>query len=154
MAVYYHDTSALMKHYHTEIGTAVVDHLLVEPFSHHFLSRLAGVELESALAKHVRMNLITAAVFHSSRRKFRTDITNGQFKILRLLVRHLQKAEDLIRHYGLTQSLRTLDAIQLAVALDLHQHHGLDFFVCADTALCAIAIAEGLAVINPVTHTP
>lgn len=78
MAVYYHDTSALIKHYHMETGTAAVDQLLVEPNSHHFLSRLAGVELESALAKNVRMNLITAAVFHTSLRKFRTDITHGR----------------------------------------------------------------------------
>ena len=28
MAVYYHDTSALFKHYHTEIGTLVVDQIL------------------------------------------------------------------------------------------------------------------------------
>ena len=154
MAVYYHDTSALVKHYHTEIGTAVVDDLLVEPNSHHFLSRLAGVELESALAKHVRMQLIPPVDFQRSVRKFHTDITNGQYRVLRLLVRHLESAEALIQRHGMTRSLRTLDAIQLAVALDLHQHHGLDFFVCADTALCAIAIAEGLAVINPVTHTP
>jgi len=73
--------------------------------------------------------------------------------VLRVLVRHYQQAEHLIRQYGLTQSLRTLDAIQLAVALDLHQRHGLDHFVCADGNLCAIAQAEGLAVINP-TQTP
>ncbi|MCH8292083.1 type II toxin-antitoxin system VapC family toxin [Candidatus Poribacteria bacterium] len=154
MAVYYHDTSALVKHYHTEVGTPIVDHLLAEPNSSHFLSRLSGVELESALAKNVRMNLISVTDFQNYRVKFRTDITNSRFQILRLLVRHLQRAETLIRQHALAQSLRTLDAIQLAVALDLHQNHGLDYFVCADTNLCQIAEAEGLAVINPVTHTP
>ncbi len=28
MSVYYHDSSALIKHYHTEIGTAMVDTIL------------------------------------------------------------------------------------------------------------------------------
>lgn len=154
MAVYYHDTSALFKHYHTEIGTLVVDQILAQPNSRHFLSRLGSVELESALAKNVRMQLIPPVDFQRSVRKFHTDITNGQYRVLRLLVRHLESAETLIQRHGMTRSLRTLDAIQLAVALDWHQRHGLDFFVCADTALCAIAITEGLAVINPVTHTP
>ena len=40
MAVYYHDTSALVKHYHEEIGTTVVDQIIAAPNSSHFLSRL------------------------------------------------------------------------------------------------------------------
>jgi hypothetical protein len=35
------------------------------------------------------------------------------------LVRHFKDAERLIRQYGLAQRIRTLDALQLAVALDL-----------------------------------
>ncbi len=154
MVVYYHDTSALVKHYHEEIGTAVVDQIISVPNNSHYLSRLAGIELRSASAKNVRMDLITVVDFHNLHGKFQADIRNGQFQILHLLSRHLQKAENLIIQHATTNSLRTLDAIQLAVALDFHQRHRLDFFVCADANLCMVAIAEGLAVINPVTHTP
>lgn len=153
MTVYYHDTSAAIKHYHVEIGTTVVDQILAKPNSTHFLSRLAGVEMQSAFAKNVRMQIITPVEFQHFRVRFRTDIANYKFQILRLLVRHLKRAEQLIQQHALTKSLRTLDAIQLATALDLHQNHGLDYFVCADANLCTIAQAEGLAVINTVTYS-
>jgi hypothetical protein len=45
--------------------------------------------------------------------------------------------------------LRTLDALQLAVALALAQRGMIDHFVCADQMLCEMAIAEGLTIINP-----
>ena len=45
--------------------------------------------------------------------------------------------------------LRTLDALQLAVALALSRQGMLDHFVCADQILCDTALAEGLAVIKP-----
>ncbi len=45
MTAYYLDTSALIKHYHVEIGTSVVDKILSEPKAIHFLSRLAGNDL-------------------------------------------------------------------------------------------------------------
>jgi len=154
MAIYYHDTSAVVKRYRTEVGTAVINRLMGEPDAIHFISGLGPVEFKSALAKHVRMGDITKVEAQQLDQRFRFDVANGQLRVLRLLVRHLKTAGRLIDQYAPTHSLRTLDAIQLAVALDLHQHHRLDFFVCADTALCAIAIAEGLAVINPVTHTP
>jgi hypothetical protein len=81
-------------------------------------------------------------------------MANGLFQVRRLLVGHLQAASQLIDQYGTTLNLRTLDAIQLAVAVDYYQNYGLDSFVCADTNLCQIAQAEGLAVINPMTPIP
>ena len=44
---------------------------------------------------------------------------------------------------------RPLDALQLSVALNLHQTLPIDQFVCADHRLCVIALLEGLAVVNP-----
>ena len=49
----------------------------------------------------------------------------------------------------MTRQLRTLDAIQLAVALRLHQAAPIDRFVFADQRLCDVATVEGLAVFNP-----
>jgi hypothetical protein len=45
--------------------------------------------------------------------------------------------------------LRTLDALQLAVALDLRSQELLDHFVVADESLATIAAAEGLGVVKP-----
>jgi hypothetical protein len=58
-------------------------------------------------------------------------------------------AELLIGRHSFTRRLRTLDALQLAIALDLSSRNLLDHFVVADQALVEIAIVEGLAVINP-----
>jgi hypothetical protein len=66
----------------------------------------------------------------------------------------LQTAEQLVQKYGLSRSIRTLDAVQLAVALDRDRRHGIDYFVCADANLCEMARAEGFRVINPTTVTP
>jgi hypothetical protein len=47
------------------------------------------------------------------------------------------------------RSLRTLDALQLSVALALHRRVTLEAFVCADQGLCSVAQEEGLRIINP-----
>jgi hypothetical protein len=60
-----------------------------------------------------------------------------------------QQAQQLLVRHALTRSLRTLDALQLAVALTLHALAPLDHFVCADANLCLVAAAEGLPVLNP-----
>ena len=73
------------------------------------------------------------------------------FTTLRLLVRHFNSAQKLIEKHALKRSLRTLDAIQLAVAINLHEYLQIDYFVCADKNLCSIAELEGLSIINPTT---
>jgi hypothetical protein len=50
--------------------------------------------------------------------------------------------------------LRTLDALQLAVAIDLRSRGPSVTFVCADVVLCALAKSEGLSVINLVLPSP
>jgi len=45
MAAYFHDTSAAVKHYRAELGTAKVDGLLSDTASSHFLSALGVVEV-------------------------------------------------------------------------------------------------------------
>ena len=63
------------------------------------------------------------------------------------LVKH--RARDFIANHGLRRHIRTLDALQLSVALHLHQVVPIEQFVCADQRLCDIALLEGLAVVNP-----
>jgi hypothetical protein len=68
---------------------------------------------------------------------------------MRVLNAHYQLAADLITTHGTIRQLRTLDALQLAVALKAHRTQPLDRFVCADQRLCDAAALEGLSVINP-----
>ena len=59
-------------------------------------------------------------------------------------------AARLLEQYSLTQELRTLDALHLAVMRRLGPA-ALDAVYCADRRLIAILQAEGFTVINPET---
>jgi len=66
---------------------------------------------------------------------------------------HYRMAERLIHKYGpqLGQPrLRTLDALQLAVALEVHQRVPLDWFVITNDNLCGTTSDEQLPTPNPV----
>jgi hypothetical protein len=61
-----------------------------------------------------------------------------------LMERHFTVAELLIGRYSFTRRLRTLDALQLAVALDLSRQNLMDHFLVADQALaCEFGRARG-----------
>ena len=149
MASYFFDTSALAKHYHPEQGTAEVDRILNEQGSRYIVSRLLVVEIQSAFATKVRTHIITAQDLKQLQKRFATDLNTRRFETIRMLQSHFSEAAQLLRKYAATQSLRTLDALQLSVALDMHRKGIIDHFVCADEKLCKVAQAEGLSIINP-----
>src|SRR5947209_3133088 len=151
MAGLFWDTSALVKHYHSERGTPRVDNLLQASGSQHLMSRLAVTETFSVFAGKVRAGLITSSEFNQLCRRFLADTRRKLFSVARLLVAHHKEAERLLRLYGPQpgQGIRTLDSIQLAVALDLRNRSVIDTVVSADARLLAVAQAEGFTVINP-----
>lgn len=149
MANRFFDTSAAAKHYRLEVGTAKVDALLTEAGARHFLSNLSVVELHSVLARLVRTSQISTADFQLARGRFLADIAGSLWQIVPISAVHLHEAQQLLIRHGLYHSLRTLDGIQLAVALSPNVSGPLGAFVCADTGLCQIAAAEGLTVVNP-----
>ncbi len=149
MAERFYDTSAAVKHYRAELGTATVDSLLAQAGARHYLSTLGAVEAHSAFARLTRSGQITATEFHRLRGRLLADIASGLWQIIQVTQADFQQAQQLLVRYGTTRSLRTLDALQLAVALGLHTSTPLDDFVCADANLCSIATAEGLTTINP-----
>jgi len=57
--------------------------------------------------------------------------------------------EWLVKRYAFDLRLRALDALHLAVALELRQRKLADYFVAADKVLCEVAALEGFAVVNP-----
>ena len=149
MPVHFFDTSAICKHYHAETGTAKVDALLEMPSASQLISRLSVVELHSVFAKKVRIGELATDVFQKLTRRFRGDVAARRLRVIRLTAAHFQSAERLIRRIGLTKNLRTLDALQLAVAINLNEPGQPIQFVCADQTLSALAVAEGLSVVNP-----
>lgn len=153
MAHYFLDSSALVKHYHAEAGTAEVDQLLAEPNARHFIARLTAVEVQSAFVRKVREGKLTLIELGVVRRRLLDDIAQRHLEVVRMTEGHYDTAEQLLRAYGPQPGqprLRTLDALQLAVALDVHQRLGIDKFVAADDDLCAAARSEQLPVLNPV----
>jgi predicted nucleic acid-binding protein len=145
----YFDTSALVKHYHAEAGSAEVDRLWHDPATALFVSRLSVPEMVSAFAGKVRTGEISPADFLAFTRRFAADVRKKSFTTIRLLARHFKEAERQIQQHGLMVRLRTLDALQLAVALDLKARGLVTHFVCSDRGLLSVAAAEGLAAIDP-----
>jgi predicted nucleic acid-binding protein len=149
MADYFFDTSAVAKHYHAEVGSAKVEDLLAKPGARYIISRLTILELQSVFARKVRTRLITDADLELTRTRLLNDITQGQFKVIRMTDFHYREAERLIHKHAPTRNLRTLDALQLSVALDHNRRETFDYFVCADNVLSSVAHEEGLRMINP-----
>src|SRR4029077_3371299 len=100
-------------------------------------------------AKKVRTGVLSLSDFQLLCRRFRADVRQRKLKVVRITSPHFQAAEQLLRRLAPTQNLRTLDALQLAVALDLKGRGLVSRFISADQGLCALATTEGLTVVNP-----
>lgn len=149
MAEHFYDTSAAVKHYRAELGTAKIDSLLADAAARHYLSTLGVVEAHSVFARLVRMGQITAAEFQRLRGRLLADIASGLWHIIQITPADFQQAQQFLVRHATTRGLRTMDALQLAVALSLHATSPIDDFVCADVNLCLIAATEGLTALNP-----
>ncbi|MBI3683763.1 MAG: type II toxin-antitoxin system VapC family toxin [Acidobacteria bacterium] len=62
MAGYFLDSSALAKLYHQEVGSAVVEELVLSATATVLISRLSVVEVQSAFAGKVRAGVIQQAM--------------------------------------------------------------------------------------------
>ena len=127
MPRYFLDTSAVAKLYRTEAGSEVVDRIFSEPGSQQVISRLTIVEIETVFALKMRTGEIDHQAVLIARRG----------------------ARQLLIKYGATEALRTLDALQLSIALGLKRAGLATVFVGADQKLCRVAALEGFAVANP-----
>jgi predicted nucleic acid-binding protein len=149
MGLYFFDTSALVKRYQPEQGTDAIDGLFADAGSAFIISRLGIIETISALALKVRTKELALDDYSFVRRKFLGEVSQGNLKVVRLLVAHYRNAERLLNRHAISRRFRTLDALQLSVALDLQRQGRVDSFVCADHPLCEIAAIEGIATLNP-----
>jgi predicted nucleic acid-binding protein len=146
---YFFDSSALIKLYHPELGSQRVAAMFDGPDRRIIISRLTGVELHSALALKTRTGHLDRERSAALRIRFLNDVASGAIALVAVSEFHYPAAERLIIRYGEGQGLRTLDALQLAVALEVQDLVGVEALVAADKILCEVATLEGFAVINP-----
>ncbi|NOT54243.1 MAG: type II toxin-antitoxin system VapC family toxin [Deltaproteobacteria bacterium] len=144
---FFFDTSALIKLYHQEAGTDRTAAIFQRPEWVLFISELATVELYAALARKVRMREISAEAQQEAYRNFEDDCRH-RFVIQPLTGMVVQKAKNLVRQYGNTKALRSLDSLQLAACLVAQTSKDWTF-TCADSRLLEVAQEEELQILNP-----
>ena len=149
MSAYFFDTSALAKLYHPEVGTPEVVELVEAKGAQVRISRLTVVELRSVFAIKVRTHVVTREDVSFLLRQFQEDVVSRKFHVFAMHESEFALAERLIEQHAFDKPLRSLDAVQLAVALGLKRLGLIDHFVAADAALCEVAAREGLSVLNP-----
>ena len=97
----------------------------------------------------VRTQVVTQEDVSLLLRQFQEDVVSRKFQIFAVQESEFALAERLIEQHAFNKPLRTLDAVQLAVALGLKSQGLIDHFVAADAALCEVATLEGLSVLDP-----
>ncbi len=153
MAAYFFDSSALVKRYVTETGTAWVTGLLAPAARHRlYIARITGAEVTAALTRKERGGHISAAAAITAIDLFHHDYAN-RLRPIEITVTLIADAMAAARRHG----LRGYDAVQLAAALIANQRRIARqiaplTFITADTDLLAAGIAEGLMADNPNVH--
>jgi hypothetical protein len=119
------------------------------------ISRLSIVEMESVLAIKARSHQLDDAGIEVARRRLRADIAQRRIIVAPSIEEeHLQAARRLLAQYGVSEGLRTLDALQLSIALDLRNADVITTLVAADRRLCRVAELAGCSAIDPQTPGP
>lgn len=147
MALYYLETSALVKLYVYESGTERLLALAASNAGHRLaILSLAQVELRAALRRRQRIGEISASEVDELFESFRQH-SEGRFLVQSFSDSMLDVACALVDVYG----LRGYDSMQLAGYLTLRSISGAEepIFVCADKALLSAAQSEGCPVLDP-----
>jgi predicted nucleic acid-binding protein len=147
---YFFDSSGIVKRYVLEIGSAWVCGL-VDPAAGNevFLVRITGVEVVSALGRHLPP--LQPTLLAQALADFQHDFQN-QYQLREVtpaLVREAMRLAEVHR-------LRGYDAVQLAAAIETQGEfaaRGLSMtFGSADSQLNSAAAIEGVTVDNPNSH--
>lgn len=139
MARYFLDSSALVKRYHVENGTADLEQLFKSPHNQFLISRLAIVEVHSSFARLVREQVLSAKHFVALTLRLEADVAAGLLDVISVTSQRFADAEQLFATHGLVYNLRSLDAIHLATALAVNRRTPLTGFVAADRKLLDVA---------------
>lgn len=140
------DTSALIKFFHEEEGTAQVSALIESEDNDFWISELARIEFISALYRRVRNKEITEDQLTEALSGFNEELATFNCEPLGHAV--ITEAKSLLKQYGKAHGLRTLDALQLGAFSIISEKEWV--LVSADSNLCRVAQLQGYKTINPV----
>ena len=84
-----------------------------------------------------------------ARRRLEADLGRSRLLVAAVNDDHFRGARQLLIKHGATEALRTLDGLQLSIALGLKRAGLVTVFVAADLKLCRVAELEGFALTNP-----
>ena len=153
MASYFFDSSALVKRYAIEVGTAWTISIFRPPHANRiYVARITSVEVVSALARRVRAGKLNGKSAKRAMARFRRAFI-GRFRKIEITETLIDRATSLAEKHG----LRGYDAVQLAGVLAANDERlaagaARLTLISADNALNSAAIAEGLAIDNPDHH--
>jgi predicted nucleic acid-binding protein len=153
VALYFLDSSAVVKRYVRETGTAWIQALTAPPASHSlFVVRITLVETVAAVTRRERGGALDPADAATALADFQYDFSR-QYRVIEVSAGFVARASSL----ALRHALRGYDAVQLSAAREVHQMaqamgFGPITLISADLELNAAASAEGLSVDDPNTH--
>ena len=153
VAAYFVDSSALVKRYVRETGTAWVRRLTRRnPATVIYIAHITVVEVTCAVARRRQGKTLTSPRASSILHRFRQHLA-GRYVVIEVTPALLDDAMRL----GNTHALRAYDAVQLAVALEVNRSHqaggsGPIALISGDRALNDAATVEGLSVDDPNLH--
>jgi predicted nucleic acid-binding protein len=121
MAVYYLDTSALVKRYVVEAGSLWIRNLTDPVIGNRlYLVRIAGPEIIAVFFRKARGGQLTLEKARRAREDFRQD-WEKQYRIVEITASLVDNAMAIAEKRG----LRGYDAVHLAAASELHQNDRL-----------------------------
>lgn len=153
MAAFFCDSSAIVKRYVAETGSAWLS-AITNPASGNrvYIARITFVEVISAITRREKGGHLSTLDADNARLTFEQDYLN-EFHKVEISENLINEASNLAKKCA----LRGYDAVQLAAILETEKERialGLSplILLSADTDLNTAAMAEGLTVDNPNNH--
>lgn len=150
MAIYFIDSSALVKRYISEVGSAWILSLFDPTLNNEiFVAAITGVEIVAAITRRARGGSISATDAATACNQFRNDLQT-EYQVIEITQSIIISGMALAETHG----LRGYDAIQLAASctvntLCIASNLPPTILVFADNELNIAASNEGLIVENP-----
>jgi uncharacterized protein len=153
VVAYFFDSSALVKRYVNEQGSAWVE-ATIDPSTgaHVYVAAITGVEVVAALARKQKGNLVSSADALAADAQFQRDFAN-EYRIIDIVDTVITRSMTIARAHA----LRGYDAVQLGAALEINERRvalgaAPLMLVTSDSEILAAAATEGLATDDPNTH--
>ena len=144
---YFFDTSALVKRYHVEEGSHIVNGIFETAGNKILIANLSMAEFASAINRKKNKGEISNEQIKVVLRKFATETILPNIVTVGITTKHITGAYDLIFEHNLTSN----DAIILAACLNFIEVDPV--FVCADVRSGLLKAAHDchLSTLNPLS---